>query len=344
MGDDVAMRERIGVARRAISRRDFLKLGGVSLVGASLLGGCGGGDSGGSSFPDRDITAIVPYSAGGGTDTGARELQPYVEEQLGVSMNIVNRPGGSGFVGWTELANAEPNGYTVGFVVSPNLQTGYLNPEFNRDLSLGDFAPIGNQVSDYRTVAVNGDDDRFETIEDLINFARDNQPTITAPGVGSSDHLGVLQINAEHGTNFDVIQTGGSADSRTMVLGGNADVVAASVGELQSLHNDGELKILAVMSRERSEFLPDVPTFEGAGYPGVYSQSARGIAGPAGIDSERLDVLANAFGNAIQNQEHVEALAEQALQVNYLNPEDYQQLLQQDEDVASRLGQKYIWG
>lgn len=327
-----------------MTRRDFLKLGGLGLAGVSVLGGCGGGSQGAESFPDRPVTVIVPYEAGGGTDTGARVLQPYVEEELGGSLEIVNITGGSSFTGWTELVNSEPDGYTVGFLVSPNLQTGYLNPEFNRDMSLEDYTPIANQVSDYRTVAVNGQDDRFETIDDLIKYARENEPTITAPGVGSSDHLGILQINGQHDTNFDVIQTDGSAASRSQVLGGNVDAVAASVGELQSLHQDGELRILAVMSEQRSEYLPEVPTFEEAGYPGVLSQSARGIAGPSGIDQQVLDKLAGAFRRGIQNQQHIDELAEQALQVNYLNPEDYRQMLQSDEEQARELGEQYIWG
>lgn len=338
------MKEQTGFAGKGITRRDFLKLGGFGLAGVSLLGGCGGGGGqGGSDFPTRPITAIVPYSAGGGTDTGARVLQPYVEEALGTSIEIVNRPGGGGWVGWTELVNAQPDGYTIGFIVSPNLMTGYLNPEFNRDNSLEDFAPIANQVIDTRTLAINPADDRFEDINSFIDYAKQNELTVTDPGVGSSDHFGILLINDNHGTNLSAVHTEGSAQSRAAVLGRNADAVAASVGELAQLHNDGELKILAVMGEERSEFLPDVPTFEEAGYPGVYSASLRGVSGPAGIDPEVMEVLVEAFEEGIKSEEHKQELAKQNLQVRFEGPDEYLELLKADEQQARELGQKYIW-
>jgi tripartite-type tricarboxylate transporter receptor subunit TctC len=261
-----------------------LKIGGAGLIGATFLGGCAAGTGGGgaSDFPSRPIDVIVAYEAGGGTDVGARILQPFVEEELGQSINIVNRPGGGGWVGWTELAQAEPDGYTIGFINTPNLMTGYLNPEFNREQSLESFAPIGNQVTDYGAIAINPDDSRFSTIEELIEYAKENGLTATSTGVGSDDHFASLTLNDEFGTKFEAIHNSGAAESRAAVLGGNVDVLFANVGEVKPLHDDEELKVLAVMreTAERSPFLPDVPTLPEAGYDGVYSWSSRGWPAP----------------------------------------------------------------
>lgn len=334
-----------------INRREFLRLGGVGLAGAalgtSLLSSCGGGDtSGGANFPDRAITVIVSYAAGGGTDVGARILQPYVEEELGASLEIVNRPGGGGWVGWTELVNAEPDGYTVGFINSPNLMPGYLNPQFDRNYTLDDFGPIANQVTDYGAIAINPDDDRFQDLDSLIEYAKNNKMTATSTGVGSDDHFASLTLNDQYQTQFEAVHTEGSAKSRAAVLGGNVDALFANVGEIVPLHEDGELKAVGVMrdSEERSEFLPDVPTLREAGYPDVYSWSSRGVAGPVGIDSERMDVLVSAFKAGITNEEHIKELADQGLQVDYVGRGEYRNnILQPDEEKARRLGDKYIW-
>lgn len=333
-----------------ISRRRFLKLGGAGLAGAAFGGGmlssCGGASSP-EDFPERPIEVVVAYEAGGGTDVGARILQPFVEEELGVNLEIVNMPGGGGWAGWTQIANANPDGYTVGFINSPNFMTGYLDPRQGReDVGLSSFQPLGNQVTDYGAIAINPNDDRFGDIEELMEHAQDNELTVTSTGVGSDDHFASLALGDQHGAQFRVIHNDGAADSTAALLGQNVDVVFANVGELYTLHNDGEINIVAVMREgdERSEFLPDVPTLGEAGYPDVYSWSSRGLAGPAGIDQQIMDKLVQAFERGIQNQAHIDELASQGLQVDYRATQEHREMLQQDQDRAERLGQEYIWG
>jgi tripartite-type tricarboxylate transporter receptor subunit TctC len=333
-------------SRRAMSRRDFLKLCGAGVVGTTLLGGCRESVSGGSSnFPTRPIEVIVAYEAGGGTDVGARILQPYVEDELGQSLNIVNKPGGGGWVGWGDLAQATPDGYTIGFINSPNFMTGYLNPELDIRHNLDSFSPIGNQVTDYGAIGINPEDERFSTIDELIEYAKQNRLTASSTGVGSDDHFSSLTLNDKFGTKFEAVHTEGAAANITSVLGENIDVLFANVGEMKPLHDDGRLKVVAVMSdrEERSEYLPDVPTLSEAGYSGVYSWSSRGIAGPAGLDPGVKDVLVSAFKTAINKKGHLDKLAEQGLEVDYKAPDAYRKMLERDEERAKKLGEKYLW-
>lgn len=333
-----------------VSRRRFLQVGGMGLAGAAfggtLLGGCGGGGSSAESFPERTIQVIVAYAPGGGTAVGARILQPLVEEELGVDLEIVNRPGGGGWTGWTELANATPDGYTIGFLNSPNFMSGYLDPQYNRDEDIGSYTPIANQVTDYGAIAINPEDDRFQNIEEFMEYAQENELSATSTGVGSDDHFASLALSGEYGANFDVIHNEGSSDSVTQLLSGDVDALFANVGELRSQHDEGELKIIAVMRQddERSEYLPDVPVLGEAGYGDVYSYSSRGIAGPADMDPEITDILIQAFRRAIESDQHREEMADQGLQIDLRTGEDYQQMLQQDEERARMLGEEYIWG
>ncbi len=346
------IKEQRALFGEAMSRRDFLKLSGAGLVGATLLGGCaaGGGqgssEQGGSDFPNKPIEVIIAYEAGGGTDVGVRILQPYLEKELGQSINIVNQPAGGGWVAWGNVAEAKPDGYTIGFLNTPNFISGYMNPELGIQQDLEDFSYIGNQVTDYGAIAINPDDDRFSNIDELIEYAKENRLTTTSTGVGSDDQFSALIINDKYGTKFDPVQLEGSAPGKASVLGGNIDVLFANVGEVTPLHRDEQLKAVAVMSEsdeERSEYLPNVPTMEEAGYPGVASWSSRGVGGPVGIDPEIRDILVTAVKKAIKNEEHIQKLGKQGLQVDYKDPDDYLAMVKLDAKRVKELGPKYIW-
>src|SRR5699024_21230 len=128
----------------------------------------------------------------GTSDTAVRNLAPYLEDELGVSVSVVNKPGGGGWVGWTELANAKPDGYTLGYINTPNLFTGYLNPNIEREDDLSSFAPIANQITDPAAIMINPDDERFSNLEELIEYAKENPVTATSSGVAGDDHIAML--------------------------------------------------------------------------------------------------------------------------------------------------------
>ncbi|NYE50845.1 tripartite-type tricarboxylate transporter receptor subunit TctC [Spinactinospora alkalitolerans] len=333
-----------------MNRRRFLRIGGLGLAGAAagggLLTGCGSA-GGAGKYPERPIQMIIAYAPGGGTDVGARILQPYLEEELGGEIQIVNRPGGGGWAGWNEIARADPNGYTLGFINSPNFMTGYLDPRLGRqDLGLDSFTPIANQVTDYGAVAVHPDDDRFDDIGGFIRHATENPLVVTSTGVGSDDHFASLALSDRYEARFDVLHNEGSSDSLSDLLGRNTDAVFANVGELMSHHQDGKVRVIAVMKdgEQRSPYLPDVPTLAEAGFGGVESWSSRGIAGPAGLDPTVTEKLSAACRRAIDNPEHIEQLGAQGLEVDYRAPEEYAEMLEEDDAFTRRLGEKYIWG
>jgi len=294
-------------------------------------------------WPDKPINLIISYAAGGGTDVGARMLTPYVEKELGVSINIINKPGGGGWVGWTELAHAKPDGYTIGYLNTPNLMTGYLDPKQNRKENLESFTPIANHITDAGAIAIRPDEKRFTDIKSMIEYAKNNDLTATSTGVGSDDHFASLKLNHKFGTKFTAVHNKGSAESQAAVMGGHVDVLFANVGELTKLHESGEIKIIGIMAEERSPFLPDVPTLKESGFEGVLSASARGIGAPAGLDPEKLEILRAAFEKGIKNEEQIKKQGESGLQVDYKDGQDYIDLLKNDEKAVLELRDLLGW-
>lgn len=312
-------------------------------LAANLFAGCGGSSQPAQQFPTSSINVIVSFAPGGGTDVGARLLMPYAEKELGVPLAVVNKPGGGGWVGWTELLNGNKDGYTIAYVNTPNLMTGYLNPALKRNKSLDDFEVIANHVLDYGAIGIRINETRFKNIKELIEYAKINEVTGCTTGMASDDHIAILKINKALGTKFVPVHTKGASDGKAAVLGGHIDVYFANVGEVTVPHKNKELNVIAVMAPERSKFLPDIPTLDEVGYKGIYSWSARGLAAPKGIPKDRLDKIVAAFEKAVTNPEHVKKMAEMGLQVKFLKGQDYIKLLKDDEDGVKQVFDLLGW-
>lgn len=282
-------------------------------------------------YPNKPITLIVAYGAGGVTDLGARLFQPYLEQELGVSVRIVNINGKTGWVGWRQLLSASNDGYTLAFINTPSLITGYLNPHNKWAKNLDDFSLIANQVIDYGAIAIRPDETRFTTIRELISYATTHEVTTTSTGIASDDHLVVLKLNKALGTNFIPVHAANTGRLKHGVIGGHIDVYFGNVGELTLPHKTNELRLIALLAPNRFDFLPNVPTFEEAMGVQVYSLAARGIAGPPGLPAERKEFLTAAFVRAMQNEEFKAKMAEAGLVLQPMNAQDFRYLLEKEE-------------
>ncbi|MFP7494692.1 tripartite tricarboxylate transporter substrate binding protein [Terribacillus saccharophilus] len=307
----------------------------------AILAGCASSSSSdtgaeSSDYPKKPISIIVSYDAGGGTDTTARTLQPYLEDELGVAVNIINQPGGGGWVGWNEIANAKPDGYTIGFLNSPNIASGLVNPTMETQVTLDDYTFIGNHVADPGVVAIRVDDERFSDFNELIEYAKEHEVTTTATGIAGDDHLVTLKLNEELGTKFKAVQFEGTSKSRAAFLGGHVDVLISSVGEAYPMHQEKQLKIAAVTAAEKSPYLPDVPTVEEAGYGEIIQQSTRGLVAPADVDPEMIEKLESALEKSVNNPDHIEDMKKIGTQASYMDGETYKALLEKDQtDIES---------
>ena len=316
-------------------------------VSAILLGAAAAATAAGSAaaqqYPERPIEMIVAYSAGGGTDVAARTLAPFIEKYLGndASITVMNKPGAGGEVGFTTLANAEPDGYTIGFINTPNIAT--IPIERDTRYTLDSFQPIGNVVDDPGVFAVLPDSE-YKNLDDLVAAAKERpgELTFSSTGIGSDDHLAMLKFERQSGADFRHVPFDGSAPARAALLGGHIDIGVINAGEAMPYVEEGQLRLLGQMGEERWEGAADVPTFTEQGYD-LVSGSQRGIAAPAGMPQEYVDALATAIQKATQDPEFQKKAEEQAMPLRYIGPAEYQQLLNTTREQAQQLWDENPW-
>jgi tripartite-type tricarboxylate transporter receptor subunit TctC len=290
-----------------------------------------------AQYPERGIALIVPYGAGGGTDITARLLARDMEPVLGKPVTVENRAGGGGWVGWGALAAARPDGYTLGYLNVPSMYAGYLDRQYKRRETLESFTPLMNHVIDYNVWAVKPDSP-FKAVKDVIEAARKNpeQITVAAYGAGGDDHIAILAIQAETGTKFVTVHHRSTADGKTQVLGGHIQVLAANISEVAEEVKSGQLRLLGVMSPQRSRFFPDAPTFKDQGFNQVWSVS-RGIAGPAGLPQNVTGVLTAALEKTLNSAEHRQKAERLSLEPLVMKGDDYRKFLKDNEQSTKKL-------
>jgi len=316
-----------------VSRFAAVATGFVGLLVVVVAGSCTSPEK----YPARGLTLIVAYGAGGGTDASARLLANDLAETIGQPVTVQNIAGGGGWNGWSAIAHAKPDGYTIGYINVPSIFAGYLNPDIGRPESLDSFTLLMNHVTDYCVWAVRTDSP-FKSVGDVIRAAS-NAPggvSIAAHGYGGDDHLAILSMEEATGVEFKVIHNKSTAESKAQILGGHVDVVGANVSEVVAEYNAGEMRVLGVMSPTRSEFLPDVPTFREQGYDQEWAVS-RGIAAPKGLPQARADALLRFLEATISSERHKKEAAKLSLALEVKVGQAYRDFLETQEQHIKRL-------
>jgi tripartite-type tricarboxylate transporter receptor subunit TctC len=254
------------------------------------------------NFPRRGLQLIVAFAAGGSTDVGARLLAAAAEKELGQTVTVVNKAGAGGQLGFTEIARARPDGYTLGFINLPAVNTIVLDPERKAVFGMDSFIPVANQVLDPGLIWVRGDSP-YKTMKDLVDAAKKAPNTIRActTGILSDDHLCILMTHEAAGVEFRIVHFDSGVQQLAGVMGGHVDVAFDNVGSVVKRVLSGEVRALAVTDHVRSPFLPDVPISKELGYPTIISNSTRGVAAPKGTPADVIKVLETAFLKAINS-------------------------------------------
>lgn len=294
-----------------------------------------------SDFPSETITLVCPFSAGGGTDIGARNMATALSNQLGVNVVVENQTGSGGWVAWTDLITGDyDDGYTIG-LINHNYAMGELDPENPREYNLDDVQVLANQALDYNIMAIRSDDTRFTDLDSFIEYAKSNPVLMSAQATGITDGDATTGewFNQNFGTQITVVPVDGASDSRGMFLAGDTDIFFASISDVQSAYQNGEMKILCLFADERSDFMPDVPTVKEITGKEFKAFAARGYFYPAGVDAEIAEFMTNAMLEAMEDEEYIKNMAALGLQLDNTSGEAYKELLA--SQVETR---KEIWG
>ncbi|ACB85528.1 tripartite tricarboxylate transporter substrate binding protein [Natranaerobius thermophilus] len=309
---------------------------GVLIGSLVIFAGCSEDDH--ANYPERPIELIVAYSAGAATDTQARILADYAEDELGQPVVVQNIEGSGGQVGWNEFADADPDGYTLAAYNLPHIlaQPQVHDTEYTKET----FEPIMNWGFDPTVFAVR-EDSPYETLDDLIEDAQENpgEISIGKAGLYIGHHFLILQMKDETGVEFNQMPYPGAADALANLLGGHIDVVS---GNLSDMYRQGdEVRILAVATEERHPFAPDVPTFKELGYDTAIMSTDRGIAAPEGTPPEIIEVLTEAFYNVAENPDYQEEMDEAGADTLFLKRDEVKEEFEEREEILIDLLDKF---
>ncbi len=210
-----------------------------------------------ADWPDRGITLVVPWGAGGVTDVAARMFAPLFEKYLEVPVVILNRPGASGAIG-TEYAYARPaDGYTVVFSAETPASFRFMDVS---KLSFRDFEPIMLLTHSEKIIAV-APSSPYQTFDDLVKDirARPGKVRFSYSGAGASGHVQGLLMMQKGDLDFSSTPFGGGSNALLAVLGGQVDFTSPNIGTVKDYIAAGKLRPLAVFDRKRTAYLPDLP-------------------------------------------------------------------------------------
>ena len=265
------------------------------------------------TWPDQPVRLIVPFPPGGPADLIARIVSRVMGEKLGRPLVIESRSGAGGLVGTEAVVRSRPDGQTIilassgALTIQPHLQGAAMPFDVQRDL-----APIGLVLSVPQIMTVSPQM-QARDVAAVVAMARAQPGRLTygSAGIGSSLHMAGELFRQRAGIDIVHVPFRGAAPAVTEVLAGRIDILLADVPALLSHVRSGTLRALAVTSRARLPLLPDVPTMEQAGVPGMISETWYGLLAPAATPADRVATLNRALTDALNDAETRRALAEQ---------------------------------
>ncbi len=263
------------------------------------------------TYPQKPVRVIVPYPPGGTVDLVARHLGQQLGSQVGQQIVVENRAGANGTIGSDFVSKAAPDGYTL--LVQASIFV--INPLFLKNVPYDvqrDFAPISNIGSVPLLVTAHPSVPAGNLREFLtLVRAHPDKYTFATTGLGSAGHLTEEVIRRDAGLSILIVPYKGTGPAITDLVGGQVSALADPLPSSYPHVKGGRLKALAVTSRERIAFLPDVPTMDESGFPGFEMVSWYGLWGPPALPREIVDRLATEVSKAVSSPELQEKLAAQ---------------------------------
>lgn len=289
-----------------------------------------------AQWPERPITWVVPFAAGGPMDTVSRPIAKKMGELLGTAVVVENRPGAGGAIGMNHVSRAAPDGYTIGIgsvgtqTIVPNItQPAPYDP-------LTSFSNIG-LLGRYTNVLLVPGGSALGSVPQLLSQARDPQANVTygSAGEGSSNHLSGALLGALSGGAMTHVPYRGSAPALTDLLAGRTTFMFDTLNTTMGRIKDGSLRPLAVSGHQRSPFLPDVPTLDEAGVQGYGEAGGElwwGVVGPPAIPAATRDKLNAALRQALDSPDVQDQLQRQYVEIWSSTPQGFEDVVRASHD------------
>jgi tripartite-type tricarboxylate transporter receptor subunit TctC len=279
------------------------------------------------SYPSRTITIVVPLTPGTGADQIARILAPRLSDRLKVAVVVDNKPGASGIIGTDVVSKAAPDGYTLLFAATSHGTVPALNKKLPYD-PLKSFAPVALTATNAMAFVV-GSEVPAATLHEFIALARKQPGALhySSPGNGTPQHLAMELVKQELGIDIVHVPYKGAAGATTDLIGGRVQAMIGAIQTVGGFAHAGKIRMLAVLSNERSSAFPSVPTMKELGFPDLVVDTWYGIFAPAGTPREAIARLNTEVNALLQVAQVREALAKQGLAAAPERPERLGEML-----------------
>jgi len=320
-----------------MKRESMMK--GVLIAGLAILLvlGISIGDSQAQKFPNRPMTIICPWGAGGGTDAVARMLGVLMEKDLGQPVNVVNRTGGSGAVGHTAGATAPPDGYTmtittVEITMMHWMGLAQLTYKDIRGVALVNIDPAGVNVKI---------DAPWKNLKELLDYAKANPGKLKASGTGKGgiwdlSRAGMLKTAGIPVDAIPWVPSNGAAPGLQEMLAGGVHVVPCSLPEAYSLIEAKKVKALAIMADQRAELFPEVPTLKELGINWAMG-AWRGITVPKGTPNDVVAVLEKSIEKAVGNDMFKKFMKDKGYGILWKRSAEFDKFMAEEDEIKGKI-------
>lgn len=285
-------------------------------------------------WPNRTISLIMPFNAGGPSDNFARLVAVELSRRLGdPGVVVLNKPGAAGNLGLAEVAASAPDGYTIG--VATNAVTAHMVLTPRPIITLDSFTWIANLVFEPSVIVV-----RPGGVADLrafVEMARNRPVSIGHAGIGTSHQIALTMLERRSGVEFVQVPFTGSAPAKTQIIGGHIDAGCFPLSEVLTMVRANQGVALGVTTAERSPFAPDLPTFREQTFD-VVSGTRRGIVAPAGLPAAIRDRLAAALAEVMRLAEIRTLLDGMQIQIEWMTGDEVLAAMRQNLAQLRELG------
>lgn len=307
----------------------------AAIVTVAALTGC---SSKSAEYPSKDITVLIPKSAGGGTDTSARAFMEFVSKKLsdGVNMVGVNNPDGNGVVCMEKLADSDKDGYTIGMVVVEAAMMPHMG---QMDKTVEDYDAICATIADPVALVVKADAP-YSTAQEFIDYCTEHPGEVQIGNAGTVSSTYICAQKMAEGLALDVTHvpySDGTGPAVAALVGGHINAVMATPGSVKTQVEAGELKYIAILADERMTLFPDIPTFKEEVGLEFELLSWAAMCAPADTDAEALEYLRSVFKEVAESQEFQDYMSNLGIEPVVIIGEDAQKMLEDDSKLYKEM-------